>query len=89
MLSRLEKWEVIFLYIAAFKEAEGTLLIVKKDGEQRSVYYMSKVLHSVEVRYQRIEKLAYVIVLAFRRLKHYFWAHSIFVKNNQPIHQVL
>ena len=78
-LTKPEKGEVLFLYIAAFEEAVGTILIVERSDEQRPVYYISKVLHGVEERYQRIEKLAYAVVLASRRLKHYFKAHPIVV----------
>ena len=43
-------------------KAMGIMSIVKRNGEQKLVYYTSKVLHSVEVRYQKIEKLAYAAV---------------------------
>ena len=65
------------------------VLIVKSNGKQKSVYYTSKVLHGVEERYPRIEKLAYAVVLASRRLKHYFKAHPVIVRTDQPIHQIL
>ena len=37
----------------------------------------------------RIEKLAYAVVLASRRLKHYFKARPVTVRTNQPIRQIL
>ena len=48
------------------------MLIFEINGEQKLVYYTSKVLHGDKVRYQKIEKLTYVVVLASRRLKPYF-----------------
>ena len=85
ILTRPKKGKVLFLYITTFEEAIGTILTVERDDEQRLLYYISKVLHGVEVRYQRIEKLAYVVVLASRRLKHYFRAHPVIIRMDQPI----
>ena len=51
------------------KEAIRIVLIVEKDSEQRPIYYTSKALHGREVRYQKMENLAYAIVLVSRRLK--------------------
>ena len=58
------------------------MFIMEMDGEQRPIYYTIKVLHSAKVRYQKIEKLTYVVILASRRLKHCFQAHSIIIQIN-------
>ena len=55
------------------------MLIVERDAKQSLVYYTNKVLHAIELRYQKVEKLTYVIVLALRKLTHYFEAHSIII----------
>ena len=73
ILTKPEMEETFFLYIVASKETIKTMLIIKKkNGEQRPVYYTSKDLHNAKVRYQKIKKLAYVVILASRRLKSYF-----------------
>ena len=79
ILTRLETRENLFLYIAVSDRVVGIALIAKRDGDQRPIYYTSKVLHSVEMRYQKIKKLAYAIVLAYRQLKHYSQAHPIII----------
>ena len=61
------------------------MLIIKRDSKQRLIYYTSKVLHVGKVRNKKIEKLAYAIVLASRRLKPYFQSHFIIIYMNQPI----
>ena len=71
-MTRLEKGEVLSLYIATSKKVVRMVLVIERKGEQRLVYYTSKVLHGVDVWYQRIEKLAYAIVLTSKKLKHYF-----------------
>ena len=72
ILTRPKVKETLLLYLTAFEKVIRTVLIVKRDGEQKPIYYTNKVLHGIEVMYQKTEKLAYAIVLASRRLKPYF-----------------
>jgi hypothetical protein len=37
-----------------------------------SVYYISKVLHEAETRYLDVHKLLYAVLIASRKLHHYF-----------------
>ena len=50
---------------------------------------MSKVLHEAEVRYLRLQKLIYSLIVAVKRLRPYFQAHSIIVLTDQPLKAVL
>ena len=58
------------------------------DGK-KPVYFMRKSLKVPEVRYQQIEKVALVLINAARRLRHYFLAHTIIVRIDQPVRQLL
>jgi hypothetical protein len=42
-----------------------------------------------ETRYQRIEKVALALLTAARRLRQYFLAHTMVVRTDQPIRQIL
>ncbi|KAL0378324.1 UNVERIFIED_CONTAM: hypothetical protein Sradi_3137900 [Sesamum radiatum] len=53
------------------------------------VYYVSKVLNSVEGRYTPIEKMALALIITARRLRPYFLSHPIGVKTNLPLKQIL
>ena len=53
------------------------------------MYYVSKKLAAVERNYPKIEKLAYSLLIASRKLRHYFQAHLIVVYTDQPLRQVL
>ena len=53
------------------------------------MYYISKVLIEAETRYLKIEKLAYALLAAARKLCHYFQAHPIVVLIDQPLKQIL
>jgi hypothetical protein len=39
---------------------------------QKPVYYISEVLHVVKARYLETHKLIYAILVASRKLRHYF-----------------
>jgi hypothetical protein len=39
---------------------------------QKSVYYVSEVLHEAKARYLETHKLIYAILVVSRKLRHYF-----------------
>ena len=53
------------------------------------MYYISHVLQGAEVRYSRLEKFAYAVVLSARRLRPYFEAHPIIVLTDMPLRSTL
>ena len=52
---------------------------------QKPVYYTSRALRGVEVRYLLMEKLAFALITASRKLRHYFQAHVIVVMTDHPL----
>jgi hypothetical protein len=56
---------------------------------QRPVYYISKVLHEAKTRYLEVNKLLYAVLIAYRKLRHYFQAHKISVVSSFPLRAVL
>jgi ribonuclease HI len=89
VLSRPMKDEILFLYLAISAEAVSAVLVREAGTSQNPVYFISKALAGPEVRYQRIEKVALALVTAARKLRRYFLAHSIVVRTDQPLKQVL
>ncbi|RDX64038.1 hypothetical protein CR513_57448, partial [Mucuna pruriens] len=65
------------------------VLIQEEKGEQRPVFFTSKVLQGPERQYQKIEKAALAVVTASRHLRPYFQTFSIIVRTDLPIKQVL
>ena len=53
------------------------------------IYYISKVLHKAELNYPRLEKLAYALLIATQKLRHYFEAHPVVVRTDSPLRKVL
>jgi hypothetical protein len=49
------------------------------------VYYISEVLSETKARYPQIQKLLYALVLARRKLRHYFEAHPTTVVSSFPL----
>ena len=81
VMSRPEVDEVLFAYIVVASHAVSLLLIRVNNGVQRPVYYVSKSLHEVEVRYLPPKKAILVIVHTTRKLFHYFQSHTVVVLN--------
>jgi hypothetical protein len=53
------------------------------------LYFVSKALHGAEERYPQIEKLAFALVMALRKLRPYFQAHTIRILIEYPLRKVI
>ena len=62
IMSRPEKEEDLFAYIVVALHAVSLVLVRVDNGVQRPVYYVSKSLHKVEVRYLPLEKAILAVV---------------------------
>ena len=80
--------ESLYIYLSSTEHAVGSAL-VRASGEEQPVYFLSHILKDVESRYTGLEKLAFALVLAARRLRPYFLAHTIIVRTNSPLGRVL
>nr|XP_027063201.1 uncharacterized protein LOC113689657 [Coffea arabica] len=80
--------EKLYLYLSAADETVSAVLI-RDEGTQVPVYYVSRALRGPETRYTQVKKLVLGLVHAARRLKPYFHAHPISVRTDQPIRQIL
>jgi hypothetical protein len=89
LLSRTIPGEVLYLYLAVTPTAISAALIREDKGIQKPVYFVSKALHGAEGRYPQIEKLAFALVMASRKLRPYFQAHTIRVLTEYPLRNVL
>jgi ribonuclease HI len=53
------------------------------------VYYISEVLSETKACYPQVQKLLYAVVLARRKLRHYFEAHSVTVVSSFPLGEII
>ncbi|XP_072062103.1 uncharacterized protein [Arachis hypogaea] len=63
--------------------------IFEREKQQFPIYFTSKTLQNVELRYPSIKKLALALVFSARRLRPYFQSHIIHVRTDHPLRQVL
>ena len=89
IMSSPEPDEVLFAYIVVASYAVSLVLIRVECGVQRPVYYVSKSLHEVEVRYLPLEKAILVVVLGTRKLPHYFQAHTVVILTQLSLKTIL
>jgi hypothetical protein len=71
------------------QEPEGSGLATGVRTIQKSVYYVSEVLHEAKTRYLKTHKLLYVVLVASRKLRHYFQAHRVMVVTSFPLRATL
>ena len=86
--------EPLYLYVAATTQVVSAVIVVERQEEgqalpvQRPVYYISEVLSETKTRYPQIQKLLYAVVLARRKLRHYFEAHPVTVVSSFPLGEI-
>ena len=89
MLNPSQSGEELFLYLVVSLVAVNATLVREEDRVQKPVYYMSRALRSVEERYPPMEKLAFALVIATRKLKPHFQAHTVIVLTNKPLRRAM
>jgi hypothetical protein len=87
--------EPLYLYVAATTQVASVVIKMERTEEghalpvQRPVYYISEVLSETKARYSQIQKLLYMVVLARRKLWHYFIAHPVTVVSSYPLGEII
>ncbi|GAU47395.1 hypothetical protein TSUD_372840 [Trifolium subterraneum] len=89
VLTRPVEGEKLYLYLAVASEAISAVLIRETEQGQKPVYFVSRALQGPELRYLQIEKIALAVITAARKLRYYFLAHSIVIRTDQPVKQLL
>jgi hypothetical protein len=56
---------------------------------QRLVYLINEVLSETKTRYPQVQKLLYAVVLARRKLRHYFESHPVMVVSSFPLGEIV
>ena len=81
--------EELYLYLVVTPHAVSSALIREEGRVQKPVYYTSRALRGAEARYPQIEKLAFALITASRKLRHYFQAHIINVMTDHPLKKTM
>ena len=89
LLSPSMMGEEFFLYLAVTPHAMSSALIREEGKAQKPAYYTSRALRGAEGRYPLIEKLAFALITASRKLRQYFQAHVINVMIDHPLKKAM
>jgi ribonuclease HI len=87
--------EPLYLYVVATTQLVSTVIVVERTEEgyalpvQHPMYYISEVLSETKARYPHIQKMLYAVVLARRKLRHYFEAHPVTVVSSFPLGEII
>ena len=73
------------MYLAVSTIAVSAALIQEEGKKQLPIYYVNQAFQGAESDYSRIEKLAFTLIIASRKLRQYFQANPILVMTDQPI----
>ena len=83
----------LLLYVAASHSAVSAALVHEKlEGQikkQTPVYFVSEVLCLSKKNYTELEKVLYAVLMASRKLQHYFQAFHIIVPSSQPLKDIM
>jgi hypothetical protein len=91
-LCPLEPRLALLLYVSTSNSALTVVLVQEKEEEGKfkkiPVYSASEALSGSKIIYSELEKIAYAVVMAARKLRHYFEGHRIRVITNQPLNDL-
>ena len=89
LLSPSMMGEELFLYLAVSNTAVSSTLIREEGNVQKPIYYTSQAFQGAKASYPRMEKIAFALLVASRKLCPYFQAHPIIVMIDQPIRKTM
>ena len=90
ILSNPQSSEQLYMYLVVSDCAVSVVLFRHEgDKEQRSIYYLSKVMVDAETRYSKMEQTTLALKTIAQKLRPYFQAYQVTVLTNQPLRSIL
>lgn len=65
------------MHLSSSAKIVNATSVREDEGVQKHVYYVNKSLVGTDLNYLPIEKLVLALIIASKRLRHYFNAHPI------------
>jgi hypothetical protein len=90
-----ERREPLLLYLASTTHVVSAALVLKREAPghvlkvQRPVYFISEVLTKTKAYYMQLQKLLYAMLMATKKLQHYFTDHEVTVVILFPLGEVV
>jgi hypothetical protein len=83
----------LLLYVATSHDAVSAALVQERQDDQVKkqvpVYFVSEVLSPSKRNYTKLEKVLYVVLMASKKLWHYFQSYHIIVHSSQPLKDII
>jgi hypothetical protein len=83
----------LLLYVAASHSVVSVALVHEKldaqTKKQAPIYFVSEVLSPSKKNYIELEKVLYAVLMASRKLRHYFQAYHTIVPSSQPLKDIM
>ncbi|XP_038972181.1 uncharacterized protein LOC120104693 [Phoenix dactylifera] len=89
LLTKPQQGELLYLYLAVSPVAVSSVLVREENKLQKPVYYANRVLRDAEIRYSKLEKTIFTLIISARRLRPYFQTHTAAILTDQPMKQIL
>ena len=83
------------LYVTANNHVVSATLVIKREESghhlkvQRPVYFIGEVLTNAKVQNPQVQKLLYAVLMATRKLLHYFTDHEVSVVTSYPLGDII
>jgi hypothetical protein len=89
VMTKLSPKVELLLYIAATDTTVNAVLVEERKEadtlKQFPIYYVSEALSGSKLFYSEMEKMTYAVVMAKRKLRHYFQSHNVSVPTALPL----
>ncbi|KAL5562140.1 hypothetical protein UlMin_031887 [Ulmus minor] len=85
-----EPGKPLLLYITTTNKSLGALIAQEKDGNEKPVYYLNRMIRGVECNYIPIERQCLALVYTTQQLRHYMLAHQIYlISKSNPLRYLM
>ncbi|XP_061339596.1 uncharacterized protein LOC133286219 [Gastrolobium bilobum] len=89
VLSSPREGEPLIMYLYVGDIVVSSVLVQEDEEGHQQIYFVSWLLQRVELRYQKLEKVAFALLISARRLRAYFQGRRVVVRSDLPIQQIL
>ena len=89
LLSPSVMGQKLYLYLAISNTAVSSALIREEGNIQKPIYYTSQAFQGAKASYPMMEKIAFALLAASKKLHPYFQAHFTVIMTNQPIKNMI